>query len=212
VLQVRVPILITIFVGVFMILKFFFHVPFIKGVADELEQWCLVAFAMAIVLGVANILRINLRVVMKRRKDWPYKIVLVFSMLVMAGVGLFDLITRGDVSVGSRFQYLFEYILTPLSATVFALLAFYISSAAFRAFRARNIRAALLLISASLVMIGRVPLGAAISGTLPKLADWIMAVPNTAGQRGLIIGAAMGVIATGLRIIFGIERPYLKGE
>lgn len=208
----RIPIFITIVVGVFMIAKFFLNALWIKTVADELEQWSLIALSMAIILGVANILRLNLKTVMKQGKDWPYKLVVVISMIGMILVGLWDLATRGDVAEGSAFKYLFDFIYTPLSATMFALLAFYIASAAFRAFRARNVGAALLLFSGGLVMIGRVPLSAAVSGYFPKVADWIMAVPNAAGQRGLIIGAAMGVIATGLRVIFGIERPYLRGE
>jgi len=208
----KVPVYITIVVGVFMILKFFVQLDFIKVVADELEQWCLVVFALAIILGVANILRLNLRIVLRREKDWPYKLVVVVSMGVMILVGIADLAIHGDISTGSGFQYLFQYILTPLSAAMFALLAFYIASAAFRAFRARNIRAILLLVSGALVMIGRVPIGASLSPIFPRLSDWIMTVPNAAGQRGLIIGAAMGMIATGLRVIFGIERPYLRGE
>ena len=208
----RVAVFITTIVGMFMISKFFLKLPWIKGVADEMEQWCLIVFAMAIILGVANILRVNLKLVLKKGKDWPYKLVVVVSMLGMILVGIVDLLMRGNISTGSAFQYLFDTVVVPLSATMFALLAFYIASAAFRAFRARNIRAGLLLVSGSLVMIGRVPLGAALSPLFPKLADWIMAVPNAAGQRGLIIGAAMGMIATGLRVIFGIERPYLRGD
>ncbi|MBN1901928.1 hypothetical protein JW926_11455 [Candidatus Sumerlaeota bacterium] len=211
-IKVKIPIFITIIVGIFMIAKFFLNVLWIKAVADELEQWGMIVLAMAIVLGVANILRVNLKTALKKGKDWQYKLVVVISMMGMILVGLWDLAMRGHVSAGSEFQYLFDVIYTPLSATMFALLAFYVASAAFRAFRARNVGAALLLVSGALVMIGRVPLSAAISGYLPKIADWIMAVPNAAGQRGLIIGAAMGVIATGLRIIFGIERPYLRGE
>jgi len=212
VLKEKVPVYITIVAGAFMILKFFLKVEWIKGAADELEQWCLIVFALAIILGVANILRVNLRIVLRRGKDWPYKLVVVVSMGCMILVGIADLAIRGDISTGSGVQYLFEYLLTPLSAAMFALLAFYIASAAFRAFRARNIRAVLLLVSGALVMIGRVPLGASLSPIFPKLSEWIMTVPNAAGQRGLIIGAAMGMIATGLRVIFGIERPYLRGE
>jgi hypothetical protein len=211
-IKVRVPIAITIIVGVFMILKFFLTVDWITSTANEIEQWCLIVFAMAVVLGVVNIFRINMKVIYRKGPDWQYKLVLVVSLIGITIIGIYDLIVRGDISVGSNFQYLFDYIVVPLSATMFALLAFYIASAAFRAFRARNVRAAILLFSGAIVMIGRVPLGATLWNKFPVIADWIMAVPNTAGQRGLIIGAAMGVIATGLRIIFGIERPYLKGE
>lgn len=95
---------------------------------------------------------------------------------------------------------------------MYALLVFYIASAAFRAFRARNIEATLMLSAAILVMIGRVPIGMAVSNMFPKLANWIMCVPNSAGQRGIIIGATIGVIAVGLKTILGIERSYLRGE
>jgi len=203
---------ITIIIGILVILKFFLNVPEVKGVADEVEQWCLILMAVAGILGVLNILRVNLHIVRRRGNDWRYKIVLIVSMLMMILVGIINIVQRGDVSIGSEFYYLFINIVMPLGATMYALLAFYIASAAFRAFRARNVRASLLLISGTLVMIGRVPLGAAISSIFPRIAEWLMTVPNAAGQRGLIIGAAMGVIVTGLRILVGIERPYLKGD
>lgn len=211
-MRVAIPVFITIVVGIFMILKFFFTFRVVGEIAGELEQWCLIVVAMAIILGVANIFRVNWKVIQRRGQDWPYKVVLILSMIVMTVAGLHDLWRRGDIAAGGWYQYLFRCTITPLSATMFALLAFYIASAAFRAFRARNVRAALLLASGALIMIGRIPLGATLSPYLPKIADWIMAVPNAAGQRGMIIGAAMGVIATGLRIIFGIERPYLRGD
>jgi len=211
-LKVKIPTFLTIIVGVFVLLNFFITTPWVKAVAEEMNQWGMIVFAMALVLGSANLLRVNLNVIRRRAEDWPYKAVLVASMLFMAGVGVVDLLRRGHVSVGSYYNLLYLYVYTPLGSTMFALLAFFIASAAFRASRARSVRAALLLIAAALVMIGRVPLGAWLWETFPKITGWLMAVPNAAGQRGLIIGAAMGMIATGLRIIFGIERPYLRGE
>jgi hypothetical protein len=92
---------------------------------------------------------------------------------------------------------------------MFALLAFFIASAAFRAFRARNVEAALLLGSAILIMLGRVPLGRAISGWLPWISDWIIDIPNNAGRRAIMMGAALGAIATSLRVILGLERSHL---
>ena len=109
------------------------------------------------------------------------------------------------------FQFTFEFVYTPLAATIYALLAFYVASAAFRSFRAKNWLATLLLVSAVIVMIGRVPIGGMLWRGFPWLQEWVMTWPNTAGQRAIQMGAAVGVIASGLRIIFGIERPYLKG-
>ena len=60
-------------------------------------------------------------------------------------------------------------------------------------------------------MLGRVPIGAAISETIPSLAEWLMEVPNLAAKRGILLGVSLGAIATSLRIIFGIERSYVGG-
>jgi len=86
-----------------------------------------------------------------------------------------------------------------------------VASAAFRAFRASNWRATLLLTSAFIVMLGRVPLGGLIWKRIPEISEWMMQVPNMAGQRAVMIGAALGVVSTSLRMIFGIERSYLGG-
>lgn len=110
-----------------------------------------------------------------------------------------------------KFDYIYENIFEPMSSTMFSLLAFFIASAAFRAFRAKTFEAGLLLVSAFLVMLGRVPVGTAIWSRFPDIANWIMAVPNTAGQRAIMIGAALGVVSASLKILIGIERTYLGG-
>ena len=113
---------------------------------------------------------------------------------------------------GRVFTWLYETVFRPCNATMFALLAFFIVSAAFRAFRARNIDAGLLLGGAILVMLGRVPIGRAISESLPSIAQWILDVPNNGSRRAIMMGAAIGAIATGLRILLGLERSHLGSD
>jgi hypothetical protein len=135
----------------------------------------------------------------------------------------FDAPAGSTVSVSSRlvmkwgpegrvFTWLYDHVFAPANATMFALLAFFIASAAFRAFRARNVESALLLGAAILVMIGLVPIGRLLWDAFPEIADWILEVPNNAGRRAIIMGAALGVIATSLRVILGIERSHLGRE
>ena len=69
----------------------------------------------------------------------------------------------------------------------------------------------MLLVAAIIVMIGRVPIGNAIHPYLPEIADWIMKIPNTAAKRAIMIGVGLGICATALKIIVGIERSYLGG-
>jgi hypothetical protein len=110
---------------------------------------------------------------------------------------------------GRVYTWLYDHLFAPCNATMFALLAFFIASAAFRAFRMRNVEAGLLLGAAILIMIGSVPLGRAVSDELPWLRDWIIDVPNNAGRRAIMMGAALGAIATSLRVILGLERSHL---
>ena len=163
---------------------------------------------------------------------------------------------------GSLFYWIFQSIFTPLSATMFALLAFFVASASYRAFRIRNIEATLLLGSGILLMLGRVPIGEVMTGwamlyimmlvismilapmirdkrklffiislglisisiiglyngfdpnmvhfmSLPIVQEWIFQVPTIAGARAIMIGIALGIVGTSVRIIFGIERSFL---
>jgi len=208
----EIPIFITIAIGIFLTVSYFLNEPFIGWLGEEFTNWGVLIEAMAYILGLANLYRINWRSFIQKRKDWPYKGVLLLALTIAFFLPLYERIVWGTMDAGTKSDWIFKWLLTPLSATMFSLLAFFIASAAFRAFRAKSVDAFLLLLAGTIVMIGRVPLGRAISEVFPLIENWLMAVPNAAGQRAIIIGAAMGAIATGLRIIFGIERAYLSGE
>ena len=127
---------------------------------------------------------------------------------------------NGEASrdIGTPWAWMYDYVYTPLAATMFAILAFFVASASYRAFRARNLEATLLLIAAFVMMLGRVPIGNAISGFMPEgfmlgdFSSWVMSVPQVAGQRAIQIGIALGIVSTSLIIILGIERSHLGGD
>ena len=110
------------------------------------------------------------------------------------------------------FEWLYNNVQLPMDATMFSLLAFFIASAAYRAFRARTFEASLLLITALIVMMGNVPVGDLLSNdTASKAREWILDNPNLSARRGIILGVSLGVISQSIRIILGIERSYLGG-
>ena len=115
------------------------------------------------------------------------------------------------------FDWLYRFMYIPLASTMFAILGFFVASASYRAFRARNVEASLLLVAAFLVMLGRVPVGDMLTSFMPEgsrmsdLASWIMNFPQKAGQRALMIGIALGLVSTSLRVILGVERSHLSG-
>jgi hypothetical protein len=223
------PLFITASIGLFMILSFFVPHQWVSVPADFLQQSAVILVGFGYVLGGANALRVNFDAIYKRTAGWQYKIVLVVSLVVTVLIGLIDGCPRHGafLDLGSRSSWIYDWIYSPMSSTMFALLAFFIASAAFRAFRIRTVEAGLLAVAALIVMLGRVPLGNQLTDwlfTLPWLPgaphtfhlstaqEWIMDNPQNAAKRAILIGAALGVMATGLRVILGIERSYLSGE
>jgi hypothetical protein len=208
----EIPMMVAFVAGVIIILEFF--VPALRDVAVGIQNWYLVVVAFAILVGAFNLLRMNYMKIRHRRTDWPYSIFLIIGLFGMALTGLI-----GGIDEGTTFDWLFNYFMFPMSSTMFALLAFFVASAAYRAFRARTVDATLLLAAAFIVMLGQVPLG---SFWVPSwwpffltpawLKDRIMEIGNTAGQRAILIGASLGVVSTSLRILLGIERSYLGEE
>jgi hypothetical protein len=206
----QVPLLITLVAGLFCLIGFFVPHPAVRSWYDDIQQWVIVIVGATYVLGVANLLRVNLRQASQRARDWPFKIVLLIGILATSIVGFSEGTHYLDPT--SKFSWIYNTFYSAMSATMFSLLAFFIASAAFRAFRIRTTEALLLAIAAFILMIGRVPIGNAIHPAIPAAADWLMEVPQNAAKRGILIGAALGVIATGIRLILGMERAYGGGD
>ena len=211
----ELPLLVTAVIGLFMILSFYVPHHIVSVPADYLQQCAVIVVAFGYVLGGANALTVNLGAIARRQPDWPYKVVLVVTLVFTVAVGLKEGRHWQDETTISMFLY--NRIYSPMQGTMFALLAFFIASAAFRAFRVRTVEAGLLAAAALIVMLGRVPIGDQMTAWLPEslrlgaVQDWIMNVPQNAAKRAVLMGAALGVMATGLRVILGIERSYLGG-
>ena len=220
----EIPLIITFVAGVAFVLQYFIpHYPF-NRFNDIFSDWFAIVGAFAIWLGALSLIKLCLLNISKKSHDWPISLLMIvcFLSIVIAGAidGFHGLNTVPATSFrdpGTNFDWLYQWVYTPLSSTMFAILAFFVASASYRAFRARNTAATLLLFSAFFVMIGRVPVGDYLSGWLPERmqlshwANWLMAFPNTAGQRAVMIGIALGTVSTSLRIILGIERSHLEG-
>lgn len=226
-LKLRLPLLLTFIAGMYPVFTFFFaeEIRRASGV-DKLEQWMVIVSGFALLLGVVNVIQTNVRKLERKESGWPYAVVLLTGLLGMGTIGILSAFNIGpfqgigEQANGHRtpFAWLADYTYIPLQSTMFSLLAFYIASAAFRAFRARNVEATILLVAAVVVMLGRIPPGeqifAPLNGQnwLPRFTEWLMTVPNNAAQRGIIIGAALGAASLSLRVILGIERSFLGLE
>jgi hypothetical protein len=236
-LRSRIPILIGIFSGLIPILSLYIPKEFLSGdtgMSPRLDQWLIVLAGYALLLGIINVLQINFRKISRREQGWFFSAVLLVGLFVTGGAGVYGWITKQGIGFApdgstTPFKYMADWFFQPLQSTIFSLLAFFMASAAFRAFRARNFEASVLLLAAGFVMLGRVPILEFLAAPFPPLhapaaaagkalgtaTEWVMKTPNGAAQSGIIIGAALGAGSMAIRVILGIERGYLglgRGE
>lgn len=209
----QVPLALCFVFGVVMVLIEFSPHPYSKSLYNEVINWSLIIGPFALVLGVATLVQTHWLRIRRRAEYWQYSFVVFIGMIVMVAIG----IPFGPSH--KAFKWLFKYIQVPMDATMFSLLAFFIASASYRAFRARTLEATLLLVAALIVMIGNAPIGDLIWNKIMPFGDnlpstvrqWILENPNLSSRRGVILGVSLGIISQSIRIILGIERSYLGG-
>jgi len=206
-----IPLAITLITGVIIVVTFFIpHQP-LGSMQQRLLIWYSIVLGFTLLLGIDSLLRSNITKIVRRQQNWGYAIVLLAGFIFTMVAGIYTFFTTNSLlTLGSSFMFVYTYFIIPLQATMFALLAFFIASSAYRAFRARTLEATLLLVTAAIVMLGRVPVGARIWSQFPVIQDWIMEIPQMAAKRGIFIGIALGTIAMSLRVILGLERNYLS--
>jgi len=197
---------ISAFVAIVMILNFFFVVPGLSSLAGQIQAWALIIQLIAIGLGAANLMRVHSRVVQRRVKGrWLYSAWLIGLFAILTILGLVNLATGTE---NPFYKWVFEHVYVSLGTTLYAITGFYIFSAAYRAFRARNIDAAILLIGGCLVILTNAPIGEVIWSGIPVIGRWMLDYGQVPAMRTFLITGALGLLAYGFRTLLGKERGF----
>ncbi|RLE49499.1 MAG: hypothetical protein DRJ21_02350 [Candidatus Methanomethylicota archaeon] len=209
--RVEIPIAITVICAFIQIIPYFFNVPAWEDFADDLVEWQMIVGTAALFLGAGSLLLAHIPRVQKKRPGWEFSALLLALMIIMIIAGL----PIKQIGLGLQnpvYQFIYRNMTVALSSTMYSILAFFITSAAYRAFRARNIDAAILLVAGTLVMLGNAPAGTAAWLGFGDIKDWLFkGPPNLATMRAIRIGAALGAIVLAARTFMGVERGYLRG-
>ena len=201
----ELPLIITFLMAMVAFIPSVFRIAPDTDVRAIVDQWFIVMESGMLLMGVVNLTRIHSSNIRRRRFGWETSVVLLVAMYGYILLGIYE------TTQGERFDWIYNNMLEPINKTMFALLAFYIASAAYRSFRVRSHEAALLLLAGIIVMLTRAPIGATIWGYLPEIGQWIMDIPNTAAMRAIGLGASLGGYAAYIRILLGLERGHLGG-
>jgi ABC-type cobalt transport system substrate-binding protein len=186
--------------------------------ADKaLSDWAVIITSFALIVGGIDILRFHvLRIKREGLAQAPFSTVTIALLIIMVIFGLIGwYYSYADPKAGitittqPQFRWLYTNVYGPSDAAVYSILVFYIASASYRAFRVRNPMALLLLITAVIIMFGNTTIGGLIWPGFLSLRDWIMTVPNTAAFRPITIGAGLGTIVLGLRLLTWREVSWM---
>ncbi len=195
-----VPVAVAIGAGSFVLLHQFLQNAYLDRIGSVLVIWAGFLAAFAVLLGLFNVVAVHVqRIVRRDGGAWSSIVILVTAFFVLLIV-----LPSGGVSNASN--WVLRYLYQPLESAFLALLVFFMATAAYRALRVRTWETALFVLAALIVLIGAVP----IANFLEPLREWVMNVPTVAGVRGILLGVALGVIATGLRLLTGVDRPYTE--
>ena len=211
----QIPLALCFLFGIVMIFTQFSPHPVSKSIYERVISGVLIIGPFALVLATITLIQTHINRIQRRTEHWGYSFVVFAGLITMVAIGVpFGL-------ENPVFVWLYRNVQVPMDATMFSLLAFFIASAAYRAFRARSTEATLLLVTALIVMLGNVPVGDLIWNKLlfwtglenqaSAARGWILDNPNLSARRGIILGVSLGVISQSIRIILGIERSYLGG-
>ncbi len=188
-----------------MVVQYFIPAEISDNAYEYLLDWTVIIGIFALALGIWSLIRVSIEKVRRRTHDYRYTYVSLLGLVVMVVIGLNP---WGQGLEDYTFSHLFRYTMIPIQATMFSLLAFFIASAAYRAFRARSVISAVLLAAALVMMFRVIPMGQ-LSIWINETANWLLLVPNLAAKRAIIIGVGLGMVATALKVVLGIERAYL---
>lgn len=196
------PYALTLSAAAFIMICVFFGVA--PEALETLDKWFILSTAVVCCMGLVNLSSVHARNVRRKGKDWDLSIVLLVITYGYLALGVFTNPTA------ELYSEIFQATAEPLGATFYSVLAFYIVSAAYRAFRAKTRDAAILLITGVIVLLGNAPIGEVIHPAFGSVTSWIMNIPNTSAQRAVIFGSTIGAFVTAIRVFFGIDRPYVS--
>jgi len=202
--------------GFFYAIVYYIAVPGIvdlQAVADQLLAYVTAVLTAAFAIGVINLTRVHVNNIKRKRATWRYSVILIICLYAMAILSMiaspFALDPKAAVIPASViafstpiWEFLYYKILVNINSSIYSLLAFFIASAAYRAFKARSVESTILLAAGLLVVLGQAPVVDLVWPGFGAIRNWVLAFPNVAGQRGILIGAALGILVFSVRRLF----------
>lgn len=205
-LKQSIAIFTAVFFGLITLIALLFNV---SGISTVILGWVSFLAAVALILGVLNLLMVHLTRLFKERN--LYSGVLVLGMMALFATAVLD-----GLSNNNQVDTFFNWVQAPLEAALASMLAVFLLLAGVQLLKRQPTRWAFLFsLSAIVVLLSQALLAsnflpATLRQPVSQVADFVQNIVVTAGIRGLLIGVALGTLLLSLRLLMGVERPYNK--
>lgn len=180
----------------------------VPALTNAFLQITVITVAVTILLGILNLLTVHVLRVTRRAGQWQYSLVLILSTLGVLVLGVLE--RQGIVSGSPKpTAILLEGVQVSIESALAGLVLFALVYAAFRLMRRRVTGSALLFTAVLLLLlVGALPFTSPIMRLLASVRDWLLAVPVSAGARGILLGIALATAVMGVRVLIGQDRSY----
>lgn len=178
------------------------YAPLQSG-TKTLMSWVVIVSGFNMLLGAVSMTIVHSKRIASKAATRDESFALLAFLFITAIAGVF----YGRQS--PVFAFIFTNVVQAAGATIYATTVYWMASAAYRTFRARNVTGAIVLISAFLIILGNTPASASISSLLPSISGWITGPPTAGAQRGFIVCGAIGAVSVGVGVLLGLERGNL---
>lgn len=182
------------------------NIALLGSIADILLQLVVITTATTVLIGILNLLGVHLRRMRQRDEGWGYSLLLVVCTLLVIVLVVLERasVLRGSPAITT---ILFETVQVSIESALAGLVLFALVYGAYRLTRRRlTWPTVLFVIVLLLLLVGALPLPGL--NLLVSVRDWLMAVPVSAGARGILLGIALATVVTGVRVLIGQDRSY----
>ena len=192
---------IAIAFGILVLCGYFF--PAFAVLQTYLLNWAIILAGVAALAGIFNLFSVHADKVRRGEKGGVYSALLVISMFVTFFLGLF---LRPE---HSAMKAMMNGIIVPTEAALMGILTISLLYAAIRLLRRRvDVMSIFFLLTVVIILFGSATLPFGDMPLLGTFSRWVTQVLALGGMRGILIGVALGALTTGLRVLFGADRPY----
>jgi hypothetical protein len=187
--------------GILILGGYFF--PALAGMQTLLLNWAIILTGVASLVGISNLISVHTEKVRRGEKGGIYSALLVISLIITFSLGI---ILRPE---HSAMKAVISGVIIPAEAALMGILTISLLYAAIRLLRLRvDIMSIFFLLTAVFLLLGSATLPFGDIPVLGTLSRWVTQVWVLGGVRGILIGVALGALTTGLRVLFGADRPY----